>query len=177
MKTGYLTLLLLVMSLTGCAMTEKQTRIQQLPSLHLFDYFAGKTRAWGMVQGRNGELKRQFTVDIDGRVEGDQLILTEDFVYSDGEVSRRVWRIQRIDDNSFRGEADDVVGEARGESNANGLRWQYVLRVPYGNGTIDLDFDDRMYLQPDGVLLNSATLRKFGFKVGQVTLVFRKVSI
>lgn len=157
-------------------MTEKERRPQQLPHFDLFEYFAGETRAWGMLQGRNGEMKRQFTVDIDGQVEGDTLTLTEDFVYSDGEVSRRVWRIQRIGDNRFRGEADDVVGEATGESQANGLRWRYVLRVPYGDGTIDISFDDRMYLQPDGVLLNNATLRKFGFRVGQVTLAFRKVA-
>jgi hypothetical protein len=31
-----------------------------------------------------------------------------------------------------------------------------------------------MYLQPDGVLINRATVSKFGFKVGEVTLFFSK---
>jgi hypothetical protein len=36
-------------------------------------------------------------------------------------------------------------------------------------------FDDWMYLQPDGLLLNRAYVTKWGFAVGSVTLAFRKV--
>jgi hypothetical protein len=31
-----------------------------------------------------------------------------------------------------------------------------------------------MFLQPDGVLLNRASMRKFGFRVGEVTIAFQK---
>jgi hypothetical protein len=37
-----------------------------------------------------------------------------------------------------------------------------------------VDFDDRMYLQPDGVLINHATVRKFGIRVGEAVIVFRR---
>ena len=56
----------------------------------------------------------------------------------------------------------------------NSLFMQYVLRIPYGNSTIDVNVDDRMYLVSDTVLLNESVMSKWGFKVGQITLVIQK---
>lgn len=36
------------------------------PPLVLEDYFSGKTRAFGILFGRGGEVKRQFSVDMVG---------------------------------------------------------------------------------------------------------------
>jgi hypothetical protein len=43
-----------------------------------------------------------------------------------------------------------------------------------GGRTYHVQFDDWMYLQPDGVLLNRARMSKLGVELGQVTLAFRK---
>ena len=48
------------------------------------------------------------------------------------------------------------------------------MRLPYRGSEIDVVFDDWMFLQPDDVLVNRATVSKFGFKVGEVTLFFTK---
>jgi len=144
------------------------------PHLDLFQYFAGETRAWGIFQGRDGSLKRRFVVDIVGEVDGDLLTLTEDFVYADGEQQRRIWRIRRTGPDRYQGTAEDVVGEASGEARGSALNWRYTMRLPYKDGTVDVQFDDWMFLQPDGVLLNRARVSKFGFTVGEVTLAFRK---
>ena len=56
----------------------------------------------------------------------------------------------------------------------NSLFMQYVLRIPYGDGTIDVNVDDRMYLVSDTVLLNESVMSKWGFNVGQITLVIQK---
>ena len=92
------------------------------PRLDLFEYFEGQTRAWGVFQSRGGDVKRQFTVDIHGTVEGDLLTLEEDFVYADGETSRRVWRIRRLDEHRYEGEAADVIGKASGLSFGQGAK-------------------------------------------------------
>jgi hypothetical protein len=39
---------------------------------------------------------------------------------------------------------------------------------------IDVQMDDWMYLMSDRVLLNKAVMRKFGVKLGEVTLSFTK---
>jgi hypothetical protein len=145
------------------------------PEFDLFEYFGGQTKAWGIFQGRNGDLKRQFVVDIRGDIEGDLLTLTEDFVYADGEVSQRIWRITRLGDNRYEGRADDVVGVAQGIASGQALNWQYTLRLPYKDSTIDVRLNDWMFLQPDGVLVNRATVSKLGFKVGEVTIFFTQI--
>lgn len=170
----WLPAILLLTALVGCSSMRIDDYAETRPALDLFEYFEGKTRAWGMFQGRDGTLKRRFTVDIAGRVEGDRLTLTEDFVYDDGEVQQRIWRIQRTAEGRYIGTADDVVGNALGEASGSAFHWRYVLRLPYGEGTVDVSFDDWMFLQPGGVLLNRAKMKKFGLTLGEVTLAFVK---
>lgn len=147
------------------------------PAFNLYNYFSGNTRGWGMVQDRGGNLKRQFVVDIVGTIEADgALVLDESFAWSDGEKSKRIWRINKIDPHHYTGKADDVVGEAQGKAYGNALNWSYVLNLPVKDKTYKINFDDWMFLQPDGVLLNRATMSKFGFRVGEVIIAFQKTS-
>lgn len=162
------------MTLAGCSSVRIDDYRDTSPALDLFAYFAGETRAWGIFQDRSGMLKRRFTVDIVGRVDGDELTLEEDFVYDDGELQRRVWRIRRIDATRFEGRADDVIGVAQGAIAGSALNWRYTLRLPVGDRNFDVQFDDWMWLQPDGVLINRARVSKFGLRVGEVTLFFNK---
>jgi hypothetical protein len=52
---------------------------------------------------------------------------------------------------------------------------KYVLRVPYGDGSIDLSIDDRMYLVTPDLLINESVMRKFGFRVGEILLTIQRV--
>ncbi len=145
------------------------------PNLDLFRYFDGNTRGWGMFHDRKGTLKRQFVVDIKGYKNADgALVLEEDFIWHDGEKSRRVWTIKQNKDNTFIGTAEDVIGEAKGVSAGNSLNWSYDLKLPVGEKTYVVHFDDWMFLQPDGVLLNRAKMSKFGFNLGEVFISFKK---
>ena len=162
--------------MSGCSSNVNIKDYQQnKPNLSLFEYFQGKTRGWGMFQDRGGNLKRQFVVDINGYI-NDQgmLVLEEDFVWSDGEKSRRVWTISQKNNNHFIGKADDVIGEAKGVSAGNALNWKYDLSLPVDGKTYKVSFDDWMFLQPDGVLLNRAKMSKFGFNLGEVFISFKK---
>jgi len=148
---------------------------QNTPALNLFDYFQGKTKAWGIFQDRGGNLKRSFVVDLTGTInDKGQLVLEEDFVWNDGEKSRRVWTISKNDNNQFSGTAPDVIGKASGRSSGNAFHWKYDMILPVGDKTYKVSFDDWMFLQPDGVLLNRASMSKFGFKLGEVIISFKK---
>lgn len=169
--------LLITPLLSGCTSAMKiEDYKKNTPTLDLFTYFNGETRGWGMFQDRSGNLKRQFVVDIKGTVTNDgKLILEEDFVWSDGEVSRRVWTITRQNPTNFTGEASDVIGVAKGVSSGNALNWNYDLLLPVDGKTYKVHFDDWMFLQPDGVLLNRAKMSKFGFTLGEVFISFKKL--
>jgi hypothetical protein len=162
--------------LSGCAASMKpEDFANKQPRLVLEDYFLGKTKAWGMFQDRFGNLKREFVVDITGTWDGKQLVLDERFLYSDGERETRVWTIQKQDDNNYTGTAGGVIGIAKGKTFGNALNWAYDFDLKVGDGTLRVHFDDWMFLQPDGILLNVAEVSKFGIHLGTVTLSFRQV--
>jgi uncharacterized protein YceK len=169
-----LTLLLATLLTSGCGTMNPRDFSDSSQRLDLFDYFQGHTLAWGLFEDRFGKLRRQFRVDISGTVDGDTLVLEEDFLYADGERQQRTWTITRNSDDTYTGRAADVVGEAHGETAGNALHWTYLMDLQIGDRQLRVAFDDWMFLQPDGVLLNRARVSKFGLEIGSVTLAFMK---
>lgn len=165
-----------LVSLSGCASIDVDRYRAERPELKLEEYFNGTLDAWGMFQKRDGEVVKRFKVVIDASWTGNQGVLDERFTYSDGSTQRRVWRITKTAANHYQGEADDVVGIAQGSVSGNALHWVYTLRLPVEDKEYEVVFDDWMYLQDDGVLINRSVMKKFGFRLGEVTLFFRKRS-
>ena len=164
----------LSLGLSACASTGVEQYRNEQPVLKLEQYFSGQLDAWGVFQGRSGDVKKRFHVLIDARWEGNTGVLDEHFTWSDGTKSRRVWTLVRQPDGSYRGTADDVVGEAIGELAGNALRWRYVLDLPVDGKVYKVDFDDWMFLMNDKVMLNRSYMSKWGFNLGEVTLTFVK---
>jgi len=160
--------------LAACAGPEVSQYAQQQPVLDVPAFFGGKTEAWGMFQKRSGEVVKRFTVAIEGSRQGSDFVLDEHFTYSDGSTEQRTWKLARQPDGTWRGRAGDVVGEAIGHSAGNALNWRYTLRLPVGDATYDVQFDDWMYLVDARTMINRASVSKFGFEVGQVTVFFRR---
>lgn len=142
-------------------------------NLVLEDYFKGQTTAWGVFQERNGTLIRQFKVDINGTWDGNVLTLDERFDYADGAKEQRIWKIRKTGTNTYEGTAGDVRGVARGLVQGNQLSWTYDVDLKIGERNVLVTFDDRMWLQPDGVLINRAKVKKFGIVFGEATIVFQ----
>ena len=159
----------------GCSSMKAEDFAGKEPRLLIEDYFAGSTKAWGIFEDRFGTLRRQFEVDIEGTWDGETLTLVEDFLYDDGETERRIWRIKKLDEHRYEGEADGVIGIAEGRAYGNALNWRYDFALKVGDDTWNVAFDDWMYLQSDGILINRAEVTKFGIALGEVTLAFRKL--
>ena len=166
----------LILILIGCTEMKPSDFSGSTPQLVIEEYFAGETVASGMFEDRFGQVRRQFNVKIHGKWDGEQLILDEKFLYDDGERERRVWRIRKTGRNTYEGRADDVIGVATGEVYGNALNWQYEMDLRVADGTWRVRFDDWMFLQPSGLLLNRAKVSKFGLEIGTVTLAFVKPS-
>lgn len=162
------------LGLGACASPGVEQYRMEEPRLDLQQYLNGRLDAWGIFQGRSGEVKKRFHAVIDASWQGDTGTLDEHFNWSDGTTSRRVWTLVRQPDGSFRGTADDVVGTAVGTVAGNALRWQYVLALPVDGKTYHVNFDDWMFLMNDKVMLNRSYMSKWGFNLGEVTLSFVK---
>lgn len=165
-----------VAALAGCAGVDVQTYKAEQPALELEEYFNGTLDAWGMFQKRDGTVVKRFKVVIDASWEGDVGTLDERFTYSDGSQQRRVWTLTRQADQTYTGRADDVIGEANGSVAGNALHWNYTLALPVDDKVYNVRFDDWMYLQQDGVMINRSVMKKFGFRLGEVILFFKKRS-
>jgi len=166
---------LLAASLTGCASAPTPEHYRdERPVLDLKRYFDGRVDAWGYFQDRGGNVVKRFTVEIQASWDGEVGTLDEHFVYSDGSTSRRVWTITKVDAHTYTGTAADVVGPAKGEAYGNALRWRYTLKLPVDGKVYDVQFDDWMYLMDEQVILNYSVMSKFGFRLGEVVLSFRR---
>ena len=144
------------------------------PEFTLEEYFQGRTMAWGIFEDRFGKVQRQFVVTIDGTWDGTTLELNEDFIYNDGETENRFWTVTKTGDGTYEGKTENVIGEAAGTSAGNAFNWTYQFNLKVGESYWKVRFDDRMFLQPDGVLLNKAVVTRWGFKLGTVFLSFSK---
>jgi hypothetical protein len=156
---------------SGCATQNIQAYQNTTPTLDMHEFFSGQIDGWGMFQGRNGEVKKRFYVDIDATHEGDDVIvLNEKFSWADGAKSQRIWRLTEQTDGSWKGVAGDVIGEATGKVVGNTLHWNYLLELPVEDKTYKVTLDDWMYLINEDVMLNRSVMKKFGVELGSVTL-------
>lgn len=165
---------MLCLLLTACASQDLSDYAQAKPQLDLARFFNGRSEAWGLFQKRGGTVARRFHVTVDGRADGDKLVLDERFLYDDGERQQRTWTLVRQADGSWRGTAGDVRGEAVGELAGNAFHWRYTLLLPVKDSVYEMQMDDWMYLIDDKTIINRTSMRKFGIEFGQVTLLFRK---
>jgi hypothetical protein len=161
--------------LSSCAAPDVEYYQGSQPEFNFKHFFSGKLKAYGVVQDYKGELTRKMVVDMNASWDGNNGVIEEDFVYDDGETQRRVWNITLNADNTLTGTAGDVIGLAKGKSNGSVFHWQYTLKLPYGDDTIEVNLDDWMYLVTQSRLINRTAIDKFGIEVGEVTLVIEKV--
>ncbi len=162
------------LGIAGCSSIGVEQYRAETPVLKLDQYLNGQLDAWGIFQGRGGEVKKRFHVVIDAKWNGDVGTLDERFSWSDGTTSQRIWTLTKQPDGTYRGKADDVIGEAIGEVAGNALRWRYVMALPVDGKVYNVDFDDWMFLMDDKVMLNRSYMSKWGFRLGEVTLTFSK---
>jgi hypothetical protein len=161
-------------TLAGCAGPQISDYTGQKPALDLRTYLNGTLDAYGVFTDRSGQVVKRFTVVMRCTWDGDNGVLDEDFVYSDGTTGKRIWRMKHLGDGRYSGTADDVVGEALGETRGNAFRWGYTLALPVDGRVWNVTFDDWMYLMDERVMLNKAVMSKFGVRLGEVTLSFVK---
>lgn len=168
----------LALALVACSSPTVSQYAQETPKLDLSEYFNGTIDAYGIFTDRSGNVQKRFTVlllakwsVVDGKKTG---ILDESFEYSDGTKQKRIWTLVETAPGKYIGTADDVIGEAIGESAGNALNWAYTLALPVDKSIYHVQFNDWMYLVTPKVMINKAKMSKFGIDLGEVTLSFYK---
>ena len=167
-------LIIFLLLLSACSVHSIKSYSGEEPKINLREFFDGDIYALGIVQDRSGQVIKRFKVDIKAYWNGNKAILDEKFVYSDGTKSSRVWELKEIGASKYEGRADDVVGIASGETAGNTFYFEYDLDLPVGDTNYKVNFEDWMYLLDKNTLLARSYMNKWGFNLGEVTIVMNK---
>ena len=169
------------MFLTACSGVNVDHYQQNTPKFDFIDYFTGNVQAWGVIYDWKGAVTKRFSIDMNGAMqqkEGKDIFhLAEKFTYSDGETLERYWDVARDpeDANVLYGYAPEVPTKAVGKQSGNSIQFKYPFLLEYKEGsTIKVSMDDWMYLVDTQTLVNKNTVRKFGLKVAELQIFFRK---
>ncbi len=161
-------------TLSACCPLSVSVYRDEKPRLEIERYFSGNLEAIGIVSDRRGKVLKSFVCAMKGSWDGHDLILNEDFSWSDNTRQTRVWRLTRTSPGTFIGTANDVVGQAKVEVAGNAMHLVYTLEVPMNGSTTQLNVDDWLYLVTDTVIINHSKLTKFGLDAAEVVLTIRK---
>lgn len=144
------------------------------PELELERFLDGRLTAHGVFEDRFGNLRRSFVVDVLGTWDGEVLTLAEDFVYEDGTTERRVWRLSQTGPESWTGTAEGVIGPATGEERGNAFNWRYTIDLQTPDGVLRVSFDDWLWQLDDRVMVNRASVTRWGVEIGTLSIFFRR---
>jgi Protein of unknown function (DUF3833) len=147
------------------------------PGFRLERRLLGANRVAGLVHGRSGRLLLTFSGLMEGMIENGALLMSEELRYSDGRIDRRTWRIAAQGTHGYRGTTTDSVGTVTGSAQGNTVNLRYKLHLPIAGGLRKIAFDDWMYLQPDGIILDHAVMRMWGIRIGTVSATIAPVSL
>ena len=166
--------LIIFLTLLGCSTMKIDDFANTEPEFNLMQFFEGNVEAWGIVEDRFGNLKRQFKVDMNGTIKDGVLTLEEDFIYADGEKDKRIWKFSKLDKSSYKGLANDIIGEDIANERGNAFNMKYKMDLDLGFSVLRVGFNDWMYRIDKETIINKASISKFGFNIATVTLFFRK---
>ena len=130
----------------------------------------GRSKGRGFFSNILGQ-RRDFTVDFDGRWDGNTLTLAEVIRFDDGPVERYTWRLTKTGPNTYTGVREGVVGQARVVANGREVVMEYTADVKGPDGGVTrLRFEDVLIKRGNGSILNRARAYLGGVQVGWVSI-------
>ncbi len=174
--TKTILILMTLASIFGCSSAiDPKIYAKNSPKFDIRSYLSGPLEAQGILQNRSGEVIKTFTVKMTGSWKGNDGILKEDFIFSDGKTDQRTWDIKVLDDNNFTAKAHDTIGIAKGQQYGNAMKMDYVLKIDVDGKKYDISLIDWIYLVDEKTAINVSKMTKFGFRVGTLTISFKKI--
>jgi hypothetical protein len=160
-------------TMAGFVAQKPQDYENEGPAFDMRKHLNGPILCEGVIYGPMGRVSSRFVADFEATWEGDSGVMKEHFVYDDGSVQDREWRLELSSNGAIRARADDVVGTGTGRQCGPTVLLRYDIRLPKESGGHVLNTVDWMYLTPNGTIMNRSQFRKFGFKVAELVATMR----
>lgn len=167
----------ILLALQGCSKPDVDDYRENNPSFSFKDYFSGPVEGWGLLQDFNGKMVKSFTLQLDCEWQDTKGTIKEVFNWSDGTTTERVWTVEQIADNHFKGCANEMSSQAIGHAAGNVMNWKYELKIPINGELIEFNFDDWTFAIDGNVIINRSRMKKMGFTLGELTVVMKKQNI
>jgi hypothetical protein len=159
--------------LAGCASPLPPTAFANTtPAFDPINFWTGHTSSWGVIENVNGDPTSILSTTTDGTPEGAGGLHMVQHVYRGNEVTERDWHIRRVAPGQFEAAASDVAGTAHGTASGRTLHWTWILETKPGHPLFNVTMDQWMYLADNGTLLNRTIIRKFGFRLAEISEQF-----
>ncbi len=168
---------LVSLPLAACA-TIPLAPAERGPALTLVSAFQGRTTGTGVFKVFLTGAERRFTAALNGTVrgKGGQRVLTvvEDFVYDDGQKDRLTWIFRETGNGLWSGKREDTVGEAVAVEEDGVIRLTYLADFRSPAGITRLGFEDVIYADAAGEVINDGIVTRGGIAVGSVRFIIRR---
>ena len=159
----------------GCSTLAPADFRNETPRFEPDRFFEGPVHSWGVVESRSGQPKRRVRGTLRGERAGEELVVTQDLEFDDGQKQHSVWRIRRLDAHRYETVLNDAAGPSIGYASGNAFHWKYTLQAAPGGWFGRVQMEHWMYLMSDGeTMINRVTITKLGIRLGQVTETFRR---
>ena len=160
----------------SCSNNKINQYANNTPKLDLQGFLNGKISGVGIVEDYSANITRRFDFFGVASWNGNNGQFNEKIIYSDGKEESRIWTITRLSESSYEATTPDVIGKATISVAGNAMNWKYMMNIKVDDSAYKINFDDWMYLMPNGELINRNYFKKFGFTVGELTLLMKKES-
>jgi hypothetical protein len=159
--------------LAACAPTPRPPVAAGGPAFVPERWFQGRTEGRGEFRRALGGRPSRFDMVLEGRWDGGTLTMDETFVSPEGRWNR-VWTITKLGDGRYLGRLSTGQGPAEITAAGDTVRLRYRADAPLTGRPFAARFEQTLRLRPDGTVLNTADVYKWGVRIGRSTVVFRK---
>ena len=154
-------------------MTNKK---HKLLNLEFENFFSGEVVARGNLILRYPRKSiKNIYVAFKGTYRNNQLKLQEQYLENDKKIVRN-WKFKKISNNLFQGTEKNVKGNIIVNIDKNRLIMKYYYKLIVWNITITVLIKDYMYLISEKEIINTTNVSKFGIKLAELVLLYKKKS-
>ena len=161
------------LALAACAPAAAPPAAVAGPAFAPEQWFQGRTEGRGEFRRVLGGTPGRFDMTIQGGWDGRVLTMHETFRSPHGRWDR-VWTITKDAGGRYAGRVSTGQGPAEITAAGDTVRMRYRAEAPLVQGPFAARFEQTLRLRPNGTVLNTADVYKWGLRIGRSTVVFRK---
>ena len=134
-------------------------------------FFPGRVVAAGYFMSRFRKVKRGVSVLVEGKWEGETLVVSQDIAFHDGGRDSETWRYKRLGERVYEGRRDGVAETSILYPDEAGLHRDYfgIMRSGPFRG-MRVRYRYVMSLDGDGTLNYRGIVTKWGIRIGMIAV-------